>query len=414
MGNLLSYYSQILFLTLIITNHLWEIYLARRQSHHLQLNRHQIPQLFASIITMEDHQKSILYSMDRLRLSQVKLIFHLALYLYWFPFRGAEQLYTSVSNLTLTGDVIFLLSFVLIQSFISLPFSYISTFIIEKKYGFSRMTHKLFFLDLLKGLVLSALIITPLLFIVLGIMGKFKQSWWVLSFIILTLFQLIMIWLYPTVIAPLFNKFSPLENEGLKHKIEKLLSEVGLKSQGIFVMDASKRSTHGNAYFTGFGKAKRVVFYDTLLEKLNDDEIIAVLAHELGHLKLKHIPKQIIISTVLSFTSFLALYLLSQTTWFYSGHYMRIMSNGSLLFIFSYALSVYTFWFSPLFSIISRKNEFEADAFAAQYASGSDLQDALLKLYKFNSSPVISDSWYAFFYFSHPQAQERFRRLTSI
>ncbi len=409
MGNLFNYYCQILFLTLIITNHLWEIYLARRQSLFLERNRHQVPELFSSTITKEDHQKSILYSIDRLRLSQVRLIFNLGLYLYWFPFRGAENLYVSVSNLSLGGDVLFLLSFILIQSLLSLPFSYISTFVIEKKFGFNRMTHKLFMADLLKGLLLSAIIVVPLLFLVLFVMGKFKSSWWIISFVILMIFQLVMIWLYPTVIAPLFNKFTPLENETLSKKIEKLLNDVGLKSQGIFVMDASKRSTHGNAYFTGFGKAKRVVFFDTLLDKLTDEEIIAVLAHELGHLKFKHIPKQIILSMILSFISFYALYMLSKTNWFYSGHYMRIMSNGALLF--SYALSVYTFWFSPLFSIISRKKEFEADAFASRYAKASDLKDALLKLYKFNSSPVASDPWYAFFYYSHPSPSKRVEKL---
>lgn len=411
MGNLTSYYTQIIFLTFIIINHLWEIYLARRQSHFLHLNRHEVPSVFSSTISMEDHQKSILYSTDRLRLSQARLIYQLVLYLYWFPFRGAENLYTKTSDLSLTGDIFFLLSFLLIQSLLSLPFSYISTFVIEKKYGFNRTTVKLFFLDFLKGLILTLLILGPLLFIILKAMSVFKQSWWFISFVILTLFQFIMLWLYPVVIAPLFNKFTLLENEELKNKIEKLLSDVGLKSQGIYVMDASKRSTHGNAYFTGFGKAKRVVFYDTLLDKLSNDEIIAVLAHELGHLKLKHIPKQIAVSTVLSFAALFLMYLLSKTSWFYSGHYMRIITNGTLLFIFSYAMSIYSFWFGPLFSLLSRKNEFEADAFAATYSSASDLKNALLKLYKFNSSPIVSDRVYAFFYYSHPSPIERFKRL---
>lgn len=413
MGNLVSYYTQIIFLTFIIINHLWEIYLARRQSHFLHLNRHHVPVFFSSMISREDHQKSVLYSTDRLRLAQFRLIYQLSLYLYWFPFRGAEKLYTQTSNFSLTGDLVFLLCFLLIQTLLSLPFSYISTFVIEKKYGFNRTTIKLFFLDLTKGLILSLIILAPLLFIILKVMNIFKESWWFISFIILTLFQLIMLWLYPQVIAPFFNKFTPLENVELKNRIGKLMNDVGLKSQGIFVMDASKRSTHGNAYFTGWGKAKRIVFYDTLLDKLNNDEIIAVLAHELGHLKLKHIPKQIAISTFLSFIGLFLMYLLSKTNWFYSGHYMRIMSSGALLFIFSYAISVYTFWLGPLFSVLSRKNEFEADAFAVTHSSAKDLKDALLKLYKFNSSPVISDRLYSFFYFSHPTPLERFKRLDS-
>lgn len=412
MGNLFSYYTQILFLTLIIINHLWEIYLARRQANYLMKNRFRIPEMFAQDITPDDHQKSTLYADDKLRMAQVKLIYQLSLYLYWFPFRGAESLYMNVSNFTLTGDAVFLISFVMIQSLLSLPFSYISTFFIEKKYGFNRTTHKLFFTDLLKGLLLSSMILIPLLFVVLLTMSYFKNSWWVISFAILTIFQLGMLWIYPSFIAPMFNKFSPLSEGPLKSRIEKLLEEVGFHAQGIFVMDASRRSTHGNAYFTGFGKNKRVVFYDTLMDKLSDDEVIAVLAHELGHLKLKHIPKQIAISLVLSFFGFLAMYLLSRADWFYTGHFMRITSNGVLLFIFSFAASFYTFWFSPLSSIFSRKNEFEADAFACKYAQAKDLKHALTKLYKFNASPVQSDPWYVFFYYSHPTPTERFQRLS--
>lgn len=412
MGNLFSYYTQILFLTLIIINHLWEIYLARRQANYLMKNRFRIPEMFVQDITPDDHQKSTLYANDKLRMTQVRLIYQLSLYLYWFPFRGAESLYMNVSNFTLTGDAVFLISFVLIQSLLSLPFSYISTFFIEKKYGFNRTTHKLFFTDLLKGLLLSSVILVPLLFVVLLTMSYFKNSWWVISFAILTIFQLGMLWIYPSFIAPMFNKFSPLSEGPLKSRIEKLLEEVGFHAQGIFVMDASRRSTHGNAYFTGFGKNKRVVFYDTLMDKLSDDEVIAVLAHELGHLKLKHIPKQIAISLVLSFFGFLAMYLLSRADWFYTGHFMRITSNGVLLFLFSFAASFYTFWFSPLSSIFSRKNEFEADAFACKYAQAKDLKHALTKLYKFNASPVQSDPWYVFFYYSHPTPTERFQRLS--
>lgn len=411
MGNLFSYYTQILFLTLIIINHLWEIYLARRQANFLTKNRFRIPEMFSKEITPDDHQKSTLYANDKLRMTQVKLIYQLSLYLYWFPFRGAESLYMNVSNFTLTGDAIFLVSFVFIQSLLSLPFSYISTFFIEKKYGFNRTTHKLFFTDLLKGLLLSSVILIPLLFAVLLTMSYFKNAWWIISFAILTIFQLVMLWIYPSFIAPMFNKFSPLSEGPLKDRIEKLLEEVGFHAEGIFVMDASRRSTHGNAYFTGFGKNKRVVFFDTLLDKLNDDEIIAVLAHELGHLKLKHIPKQIGISLVLSFLGFLAMYLLSRVDWFYTGHFMRITSNGVLLFIFAFAASFYTFWFSPLSSIFSRKNEFEADAFACKYAKAQDLKQALTLLYKFNASPVESDPWYVFFYYSHPTPTERFKRL---
>lgn len=411
MGNLLSYYAQILFLTLIIINHLWEIYLARRQAQFLVKNRFEIPEIFAKKISEEEHQKSTFYANDKLKLSQCKLIYQLALYLYWFPFRGAESLYMNVSNFTLTGDAIFLIIFVMIQSLLSLPFSYISTFYIEKKYGFNRTTHKIFFTDLIKGFVLGAIISIPLIFIILHTMSLFKNSWWIISFAIVTMIQLTMLWLFPTFIAPLFNKFTPLAEGELRKRIEKLLEQVGFHAEGIFVMDASKRSSHGNAYFTGFGKNKRVVFYDTLLEKLTDDEVIAVLAHELGHLKLKHIPKQIAISLALSFAGFLAMFLLSRFDWFYTGHFMRITTNGVLLFIFLYAVSFYTFWFSPLSSIISRKNEFEADAFASQYASAQDLKDALTKLYKFNSSPVLSDRWYAFFYYSHPTPIQRFEKL---
>jgi STE24 endopeptidase len=226
-----------------------------------------------------------------------------------------------------------------------------------------------------------------------------------------TVFQLSLVWIYPTLIAPLFNKFQPLEIADLREQIQNIVKNAGFKAREIFVMDASKRSSHGNAYFTGMRKNKRVVFYDTLLKALENKEILAILAHELGHMKLKHIPKSLVTSLIISFSGFWLMGKLSDEVWFYSGHFLRAMSPGALFIIFLQAFPVYTFWFTPIGSWISRKREFEADAYAASETNGADLISGLLKLYQQNASPVVSDRFYSGFYHSHPPALERIKKL---
>lgn len=411
MTNLYSYYIQVTFLSLIVINHLLEIYLSRRQLSALHQSRSEVPSEFRDNLSLPDHQRAIAYATSRLNYGQLRLIWDVFLLFYWFPFRGAEKLFLALPEIGIHRDVLFLISFGLVQMILTLPWTVYSTFVLEEKHGFNRTTPKTFILDRLKGLLLGGLIVVPLLYSVLLIYRSLGSWWWPASFILVTIFQFIMLWIYPSLIAPLFNKFRPLEGEELKSGIERLVENAGFKAKGVFIMDASKRSSHGNAYFTGFGKNKRIVFYDTLLKHLKIEEILAILAHELGHLKLKHIPKSLAASLVLSFVGFWVMGKVSDEVWFYSGHFIRIPSPGVLLLLFGQAIPQYTFWATPIGSWISRRREFEADAYAAHETRGADLVSGLLKLYQQNASPVVSDSLYSAFYHSHPPALERIKRL---
>jgi STE24 endopeptidase len=413
MENLFSYYTQVLFLSFIIINHLFEIYLARRQTTTLHQYQFEVPAEFRKLIDLSDHQKAINYATARLRLSQLKLIWNTILFLYWFPFRGAEKLYLLAPTDGLHREVFFLGSFFLIQLVLGLPWVVYTTFFLEEKFGFNKTTPKLFIMDRLKGLGLATLLGVPLLYAVLFIFNTSGKFWWLVSFVIVTAFQFFLVWLYPTVIAPIFNKFRPLESEELKSGIECLVERAGFSAKEVFVMDASRRSSHGNAYFTGLGKNKRVVFFDTLLKELQMQEILAILAHELGHMKLKHIPKSLAASLIFSFIGFWLMGELAQKNWFYQGHFVRILSPGVLLLLFMQALPLYTFWFGPIFAWISRRREFEADAYAAKEMHPKNLISGLLKLYQQNASPVVTDKIYSGFYHSHPPALERIRRLES-
>lgn len=414
MTNLYSYYLQILFLSFIVINHLLEIYLSRRQLAMLQQHRDIVPVDFQDSLSLADHQKAVAYASARLNLNQMRLLFDAALLFYWFPFRGAEKLFLAIPDLGTHREVIFLLLFSFIQMLITLPFSLYSTFSLEERFGFNRTTPKLYITDRLKGLVLGGLITVPLLYLVFFLYRTLGDWWWLASFGLITVFQLALVWLYPTFIAPLFNKFHPLEGEELKKGIEKLVTNAGFEAKEVFVMDASKRSSHGNAYFTGFGKSKRVVFFDTLLKDLKTPEILAILAHELGHLKLKHIPKSLVTSLILSFLGFWLMGVLANQTWFYSGHFIRIYSPGILLLLFTQAIPLYTFWMTPISSWVSRKREFEADAYAAGEIEAKYLVSGLLNLYQKNASPVVTDKYYSGFYHSHPPALERIKHLKSL
>lgn len=414
MENLFTYYTQVLFLSAIVINHLFEIYLSRRQVTTLQTNQGSVPESFREIISLGDHQKAINYATARLRLGQLHLIWDAALLFYWFPFRGAERLYLSLPLEGIHKEVLFLISFTFIQGLLNLPWSIYSTFSLEERFGFNRTTPKLYIQDKIKMILLGLVIGVPLLYGVLYLFMSIGSLWWLVSFLVITAFQFFLVWLYPRFIAPLFNKFKPLESDDLKHGIENLVGQAGFNAKEVFVMDASKRSSHGNAYFTGFGKNKRVVFFDTLLKDLASGEILAILAHELGHMKLKHIPKSLVASLVLSFFGFWLMGRLSTENWFYNGHFVRAISPGMLFFLFTQALPIYTFWFGPIGAFISRKREFEADAYAASQTRAQDLISGLLKLYQQNASPVITDKVYSGFYHSHPPANERIEKLKSF
>lgn len=414
MTNLFSYYTQVIFISIIVINHLFEIYLNRRQVNTLHKSFTAVPPEFVDSLTLSDHQKAINYSNAKLNFGMIHLIFDAIVLFYWFPFRGAERLFLSMPEWGVHREVLFLLSFSMIQLLLSLPWTVYSTFVLEEKFGFNRSTPKVFVADRLKGLVLALVFGVPLLYAILFLFQELGSWWWLASFVLLTLFQFSLVWIYPTWIAPLFNKFKPLEGEDLKRSIEKLVENAGFKAKGVFVMDASTRSSHGNAYFTGFGKSKRIVFFDTLLTKLENKEVEAILAHELGHLKLKHIPKSLVASVVLSFIGFWLMGKLSDQEWFYTGHFIKVVSPGILFFLFMQALPLYTFWISPIGAWISRRREFEADAYAAGETSGENLISGLLKLYQQNASPVVTDKIYSGFYHSHPPALERIKHLQSF
>ncbi len=411
---ILVYYCQVIFLSFIVINHLGEIYLTQRQLNALNNGRDKVPVEFETVLSLSDHQKAIEYGSARLHLSQAQLIWNAVLLFYWFPFRGLEKLYLAVPGINLHREVVFLVSLMAIQMILNLPWSVYSTFVLEEKFGFNRTTWKLFILDRVKGVILGALIGVPLLYAVMIFFEAFPNTWWLASFLLLTFFQFAMVWIYPTWIAPLFNKFRPLEEVELKTGIENLVTNAGFVAKEVYVMDASRRSSHGNAYFTGFGKSKRIVFFDTLLGTLNAKEVFAILAHELGHLKLKHIPKSLAAGVIMSFIGFALMGYLGQKQEFYAGHFLRMNSPGALLILFSMAMPLYTFWFTPLSSWVSRKREFEADAYAAQETGADGLISGLLKLYKENASPVITDNIYSAFYHSHPPALERVKKLKSL
>ncbi len=414
MTNLYTYYLQVTFISLVVINHLAEIYLARRQVNTFQKNKSEVPFEFRHFLSLADHQKAISYGTARLNLSQARLAWDAVLLFYWFPFRGAEKLYLALPDWGIHHEVLFLVAFTAISMLLNLPWSVYTTFVLEERFGFNRSTPRLFVLDRLKGLVLAGLLGVPLLYGIVFLFQSFGSLWWLWSFLVLTAFQFGLLWLYPAVIAPLFNKFKPLEGAELKSGIEDLVTRAGFNAREVFVMDASKRSSHGNAYFTGLGKNKRVVFFDTLLKDLGTAEVLAILAHELGHMKLRHIPKSLVASVVFSFIGFWIMGALADENWFFNGHFVRVISPGVLLLLFTQAIPLYTFWASPVFSWVSRKREFEADAYAARETKAEDLVSGLLKLYQQNASPVVTDGLYSTFYHSHPPAYERVRRLESL
>ncbi|MDH4115716.1 MAG: M48 family metallopeptidase, partial [Burkholderiaceae bacterium] len=303
----------------------------------------------------------------------------------------------------------------LLASLLDLPFAWYRQFRIEQKFGFNRMTLRLWIADLAKSLVLTATLGLPLLAAVLWLMDRAGDLWWIYAWLLWVGFNALVLVLYPTLIAPLFNKFEPLKDGGLADRIAALLARTGFSSRGVFVMDGSRRSAHGNAYFTGLGRAKRIVFFDTLVERLQPSEIEAVLAHELGHFRLRHIAKRLILSFVASLAFLALLGWLVNQAWFYTGlgvtPSLAGSNHGIALVLFALVLPVFTFLFAPLASLLSRRHEFEADAFAARHASAGDLINALVKLYQDNASTLTPDPLHSAFYDSHPPASTRIERL---
>ncbi|MDO8903877.1 M48 family metallopeptidase [Hydrogenophaga sp.] len=406
------------FCILLLVGLAMRMVLASRQIRHVARHRDAVPIAFAQTITPEAHRKAADYTITKTRFGLLELALEAALLLAWTLLGGLEWL-----NMTLLAalgggmvqQLALLASFVLIGGLVSLPMGWWSTFRIEERFGFNKMTLGMWVGDLLKGTLVGALIGLPIAALMLWLMGAAGPLWWVWAWGAWMAFNLLLLVLYPTVIAPLFNKFEPLKDEELKSRVNALMQRCGFAASGLFVMDGSKRSAHANAYFTGFGAAKRVVFFDTLLQQLSPPEIDAVLAHELGHYKRRHIVKRIAMMFAVSLLGFALLGWASQQAWFYLGlgvtPSMDAPNDALALLLFMLVIPLFTFFLSPLTALLSRRHEFEADAYAVTQTSGSDLASALLKLYKDNASTLTPDPVYARFYYSHPPASERLARL---
>ena len=410
----------ILFVSLLILTLLLRFWLASRHIRHVLANRAAVPPEFAASISLAAHQKAADYTVAKTKLGLLALVFN-AVVLIGFTLLGGLQ-WLSIEVFKLAGPGMayqlgLLVAFAAISGLIDLPFDYYKQFALEQRFGFNKMSKGLFFADMAKGLLLGAAIGLPLIWVVLTLMAKTGPLWWLYAWLVWSGFQLLMMVLFPTVIAPLFNKFTPLADEALKTRIEGLMGRVGFASKGLFVMDGSKRSAHGNAYFSGFGANKRIVFFDTLLARLAPPEIEAVLAHELGHFKLKHIVKRIAMMFAISLAFLALLGYLKEQLWFYTGLgvdplLLAGQPNDALaLILFALALPVFTFLFGPLTSLSSRKHEFEADAFAATHTDARDLVSALVKMYEDNASTLTPDPLHSAFYDSHPPASVRIRQL---
>ncbi len=410
----------LVFTSLLVLNLLIKLWLANRQMRHVALHRAKVPDAFASVIDQAAHQKAADYTIAKLRLGHWDLAIDSAMLVVWTLLGGLgllDQILIDLMGAGMVQQMTLVVSFMLISAVVSLPVSYIQTFHIEQAFGFNRMTLGLWISDMLKGALVGAVLGLPLLWLVLYLMQSGGAAWWVIAWGVLVVYQLFVMWLAPSVIMPLFNKFQPLEDANLKTRVMALMQRTGFEAQGFFVMDGSRRSAHSNAFFTGLGKQKRVVFFDTLLKQLNADEMEAVLAHELGHAKLKHIPKSMITSFVFTLVGLAGLGWLSTQTWFYEGlgvqPHLGSANDAIALLLFMMFVPLVSFVITPLRSARSRKHEFEADAFACQHANGADLRQALLKLYQDNASTLTPDPMYVAFYHSHPPASQRLARLTA-
>jgi len=376
-------------------------------------HKNKVPDAFKKNISLKDHQKAALYAIAKSELGSKDILAQASL-LMLLTLGGLiskiSNIFDWISSSTLR-DIAIILSVMLISSLIDLPFNYYKTFKIDEKFGFNRMTKKLFFSDIYKQMILGLSLGLPILFVALWMLQNAGSYWWLYLWVVWSLFNLLILAIYPTWIAPFFNKFSPLKDRVLKTKIIALLKKCGFKSQGLFVMDGSARSNHGNAYFTGFGKNKRIVFFDTLLERLNHNEIEAVLAHELGHFHHNHVKKRIVMMFLVSFIGLAILGYLKDQLWFYHGLGIAKPSDGSALLLFMLVGPTFIFFIKPIMAFYSRQNEFEADRYAKKHSSAKYLKESLVKLYRDNASTLTPDPLYSAFYDSHPPALQRIARL---
>lgn len=416
-----SLLTTLVFVFFLLAGLFAQMWLNTRQVRHVAHHRAAVPAPFAGRVTLEAHQKAADYTLAKLRFGLVETLVGTAVLVAWTLLGGLDLL-NQLLQLLLTGwsglshQIALVAAFALISSLIALPASLYQTFVLEQRYGFNRTPFALWLSDQLKGAILGAGLGLPLLALVLWLMNAAGSAWWLWTWLVWMTFNLVLLVVYPTLIAPLFNRFQPLDDESLRARVTALMARCGFKASGFYVMDGSRRSAHANAYFTGFGAARRVVFFDTLLQQLSPAEVDAVLAHELGHFRKRHIPQRIAAAFVSSLLGLALLGWLSTQVWFYTGLGVTPNLNGTpndalALLLFLMAAPVFTFFVSPIFSALSRRHEFEADAFAVTHTSGADLGSALLKLYQDNASTLTPDPWYVRFYYSHPPAAERLARL---
>ena len=414
----------VVFVAALLATLVVRLWLSARQIAHVRAHREAAPPAFAASVDGAAHRKAADYTVAKQRLGIVETIVDALVLVAITLGGGLAWLFSATEALALPAlvrDLLLLAGVALFGGAVALPFSWWRTFRIEERFGFNRTTIRVWIADLVKGLAVGTVLGVPLALLVLWLMKSAGAAWWIYAWLAWMAFQLLILVLYPTVIAPLFNKFSPLPAGDARERIERLLARCGFRASGLFVMDGSKRSGHGNAYFTGFGRAKRVVFFDTLLARLAPEEIEAVLAHELGHFRLRHVVKRIVWSALLSLVFLGLLAWLADAPWFYAGLGIpdadvaaAMARPGVALALFMLALPVFTFALSPVSAAYSRRHEFEADAFAAEHASAAALVAALIKLYEDNAATLTPDPIHSAFYDSHPPAALRVARLQSL
>lgn len=409
----------LIFVVLLLAQCLTRLWLSSRQVHHVSLHQNQVPAEFAEKISLHSHQRAAQYTIARHLILMVEVIFD-AMVLLCLTLLGGLTWINRELSMAIESDigyqVALVLCLLLLTDLLSLPFTIYRTFVLEQKFGFNRMTVKLFILDLFKKFLLVLVIAIPILYSLFYLIEKFyTPHWWVWVWLALCILSMVIMYIVPKFIMPLFNKFTPLDNADIKQRINALAQRADFGLDGLYVMDSSKRSAHGNAFFTGFGKNRRIVFFDTLLNKLTPAEIEAVLAHELGHFKHKHIIKRILISFAMSFVSLAILGFLITQAWFYAG--LGVFPGvdrpffGIAIVLLLLVMPVFTFFMTPISSQLSRKDEFEADRYAVAQTNSDDLISALVKLYNDNAATLTPDPIYSRFYDSHPPASVRIRHL---
>jgi len=403
-----------LFIVALLVSYTLQLWLSRRQVSYVKAHRDEVPGAFKDTIALEDHQKAADYTIDKGSLGRVDAVLG-AIVLLTFTLGGGIDavigFWSGYDLSPLWNGIVIILSAFFLMYLVDIPISLYQTFVLEEKYGFNRSTVKQFVTDQLLQMGLALVIGVPLLALILWIMDGVGPYWWLLAWAILLSFSVLMSWAFPTFIAPLFNKFTPLADEELKTRIQSLLNRCGFNSKGVFVMDGSRRSGHGNAYFTGLGSNKRIVFFDTLIESLDHDELEAVLAHELGHFKRKHVLKMLVASAVMSLVGFAVLGWLMEQSWFYDGLGVSQHSNAAALLLFSLVSPVFTVLLQPISAYFQRRFEFEADDFASQFANPAAMISGLVKLYRENASTLTPDPLYSAFHYSHPPAAIRIANL---